>query len=453
MPAETHSHRGPLDRDEVERIVREQLARSSRSTPTRSRSTRASRDDLDADDFALIELVEALEDELGERTVGFTIDDDDLVELRTVRDAVDCVVGRLGVGAARDVSRVHGAASPRRRSTALEAHARRARSPTASLLAALARAPLVVRGARRVGVERAARVPRRLGARPRRHDYVFEHFPQPARRPALRSARRRRERATCSPRSRSELDLGAAPAARQGRRRGRRPREAVDPRRRVRSGDRRGVPRRRPRRPRATSCCAASSERIAEAAAGPGRPRLQDAAPGARGRSGAIGCPRYQSCATRAPTTPSTSSPPCYFGDERVRRRARAARRSRPSRPRRGSRGTRLQDEADGAGGRAMPELPEVEVLRRDLETEVVGKKIKAVEVDGHALGPPAPATASSSSTRSIGRKIIGGRAAGQVPVLQLDGDDVLVDPPRHVGPAAARRRRRARRRRSTRTS
>ena len=30
-----------------------------------------------------------------------------------------------------------------------------------------------------------------------------------------------------------------------------------------------------------------------------------------------------------------------------------------------------------------MPELPEVEVLRRDLEREVVGKKIKSVEVTG----------------------------------------------------------------------
>ena len=30
-----------------------------------------------------------------------------------------------------------------------------------------------------------------------------------------------------------------------------------------------------------------------------------------------------------------------------------------------------------------MPELPEVEVVRRDLEREVVGKKIKAVDVDG----------------------------------------------------------------------
>ena len=54
------------------------------------------RDDLDADSLALIELVEALEEELGERTVGFRIDDDDLEDLKTVRDAVDYVVSRVG---------------------------------------------------------------------------------------------------------------------------------------------------------------------------------------------------------------------------------------------------------------------------------------------------------------------------------------------------------------------
>jgi len=53
------------------------------------------RDDLHADDLALIEWAETLEDELGERTVGFRLDDDDLVELVTVSDAIDCVVARL----------------------------------------------------------------------------------------------------------------------------------------------------------------------------------------------------------------------------------------------------------------------------------------------------------------------------------------------------------------------
>ena len=45
--------------------------------------------------MAIIELVEALEEELSERTVGFRIDDEDLEDLKTVRDAVDYFVGRL----------------------------------------------------------------------------------------------------------------------------------------------------------------------------------------------------------------------------------------------------------------------------------------------------------------------------------------------------------------------
>ncbi len=52
-------------------------------------------DDLGADSLALIELVEALEEELGERTVGFRIEDEDLEDLKTVRDAVDYVFARV----------------------------------------------------------------------------------------------------------------------------------------------------------------------------------------------------------------------------------------------------------------------------------------------------------------------------------------------------------------------
>ena len=46
----------------------------------------------------MIELVEALEEELSERTVGFRIEDEDLEDLKTVRDAVDYVYGRVGEG-------------------------------------------------------------------------------------------------------------------------------------------------------------------------------------------------------------------------------------------------------------------------------------------------------------------------------------------------------------------
>jgi acyl carrier protein len=56
----------------------------------------ASFDDLGADSLALIELVESLEKDLGARFAGFRVEDEDLEDLKTVRDAVDYVVARLG---------------------------------------------------------------------------------------------------------------------------------------------------------------------------------------------------------------------------------------------------------------------------------------------------------------------------------------------------------------------
>ncbi|HET9728742.1 MAG TPA: bifunctional DNA-formamidopyrimidine glycosylase/DNA-(apurinic or apyrimidinic site) lyase [Acidimicrobiia bacterium] len=73
-----------------------------------------------------------------------------------------------------------------------------------------------------------------------------------------------------------------------------------------------------------------------------------------------------------------------------------------------------------------MPELPEVEVMRRDLEKEVVGKKIKSVEVTG---------------TRSVrrhknkkefialleGHKFTGVQRRGKYLVFKVDGNEALV--------------------------
>lgn len=95
MPAETHVEQGPLDRQAVLDLVRERLADILEIDPSSINEGDSFRDDLDADSLALIELVEALEEELGERTVGFRIDDDDLEDLKTVRDAVDYVVARV----------------------------------------------------------------------------------------------------------------------------------------------------------------------------------------------------------------------------------------------------------------------------------------------------------------------------------------------------------------------
>jgi len=96
MPAETHVAQGPIGPDEVYRILRERLAEILEIDEDRIKLESSFTEDLDADSLALIELVEALEEELGERTVGFRIDDEDLGDLRTVQEAVDYVVARLG---------------------------------------------------------------------------------------------------------------------------------------------------------------------------------------------------------------------------------------------------------------------------------------------------------------------------------------------------------------------
>ena len=95
MPSETHVEQSPLDRDGVSTLVTECLADILEISPDRITEGQAFAADLDADSLALIELVETLEEELSERTVGFSIDDEDLEDLKTVRDAVDYVHGRL----------------------------------------------------------------------------------------------------------------------------------------------------------------------------------------------------------------------------------------------------------------------------------------------------------------------------------------------------------------------
>lgn len=94
MPAETHVNNDPISRDEVFEIVRDRLADILEIEPSVISEGQSFFDDLDADSLALIELVEALEEELSDRTVGFRIEDEDLEDLKTVRDAVDYVFER-----------------------------------------------------------------------------------------------------------------------------------------------------------------------------------------------------------------------------------------------------------------------------------------------------------------------------------------------------------------------
>ncbi len=87
MPADS----APLDRDEIFEIVRDRLADILEIEPSTITEGQSFVDDLDADSLALIELVEALEEQLGDRIADFRIEDEDLEDLKTVRDAVDYV--------------------------------------------------------------------------------------------------------------------------------------------------------------------------------------------------------------------------------------------------------------------------------------------------------------------------------------------------------------------------
>ncbi len=84
-----------MGRQAVLDLVRDRLADILEIDPSDISEGASFSDDLDADSLALIELVEALEEELGGRNAGFRIDDEDLEDLKTVRDAVDYVVARV----------------------------------------------------------------------------------------------------------------------------------------------------------------------------------------------------------------------------------------------------------------------------------------------------------------------------------------------------------------------
>lgn len=84
----------PIGRDEIFAIVRDRLADILEIEPSTINESQSFVDDLDADSLALIELVDGLEEDLSDRTVGFRIDDEDLEDLKLVRDAVDYVFDR-----------------------------------------------------------------------------------------------------------------------------------------------------------------------------------------------------------------------------------------------------------------------------------------------------------------------------------------------------------------------
>ncbi len=73
-----------------------------------------------------------------------------------------------------------------------------------------------------------------------------------------------------------------------------------------------------------------------------------------------------------------------------------------------------------------MPELPEVEVVRRDLEKEVVGKKIKSVDVDG-MRSIRRYRQRKQFTSELDGRKITAVSRRGKYLILKLDDGNALI--------------------------
>jgi formamidopyrimidine-DNA glycosylase len=73
-----------------------------------------------------------------------------------------------------------------------------------------------------------------------------------------------------------------------------------------------------------------------------------------------------------------------------------------------------------------VPELPEVETIRRDLEKEVVGKRIKTVEVTG-MRSIRRHTTKKQFISRLEGHKVLGVERRGKYLLVRLEGGDLLV--------------------------
>jgi formamidopyrimidine-DNA glycosylase len=84
-----------------------------------------------------------------------------------------------------------------------------------------------------------------------------------------------------------------------------------------------------------------------------------------------------------------------------------------------------------------VPELPEVEVIRRDLEKEIVGKKVKAVDVHG-MRSIRRYKQRKPFVDALVGRKVLGVERRGKYLLAKLDGGDVLVI---HLGMSGQLRR------------
>jgi len=73
-----------------------------------------------------------------------------------------------------------------------------------------------------------------------------------------------------------------------------------------------------------------------------------------------------------------------------------------------------------------MPELPEIETIRRDLDKEAVGKRVKTVDVTGMRSIRRHP-NKKHFIAKVVGHKLVGVDRKGKYLLIRLDGGDVLV--------------------------
>jgi formamidopyrimidine-DNA glycosylase len=73
-----------------------------------------------------------------------------------------------------------------------------------------------------------------------------------------------------------------------------------------------------------------------------------------------------------------------------------------------------------------VPELPEVETIRRDLEKEFIGKRIKSVEVNGRR-SIRRHSSSKAFASKLEGRKLTGVTRKGKYLLIKLDAGDLLV--------------------------
>jgi formamidopyrimidine-DNA glycosylase len=73
-----------------------------------------------------------------------------------------------------------------------------------------------------------------------------------------------------------------------------------------------------------------------------------------------------------------------------------------------------------------VPELPEVETIRRDIDKEFVNKRIRKVDVSG-ARSVRRHGSGKEFASKVEGRKVVGTRRRGKYLLLKLDSGNVLV--------------------------